>query len=273
MRDETTLLLFSSSIAESFERALHISRDLAHARQLRAPVALQESGVEWRIYLVSVDVQRLVPRIRIVFIDDGRIYDIEQELRAGTVCRLENYCISRNQPRPYEVYGIPGRRRRDRRIFGLRLIEQREGTTTAPSDEHHMLVAKHFLGVPDIRAQIEQYLFENAGGIVPCITAACTKDVRAAMRSFARDRKQLQGRSGMHVDLQRVARLVAWSNQNSFDVHRALVSSKAICFGECLALVIGEMKPFEFQFEALRHFGLSPHTLRQGQRETCPLTS
>src|SRR3546814_1448191 len=74
-------------------------------------------------------------------------------------------------------------------MLGLRLIEKRQRTAAAPSDQYHPFVFPHFFGVPDIRPKIDDDLFHDERRVVLGIAACRTENMETKFRKPSRDRR------------------------------------------------------------------------------------
>ena len=168
VRHETALLLIAALPAQPDQRLLDPLGTAANAGELRGPEALQELGRVWRLVRIVgiVEVELRIAIVRVVLVAHGRIDPLPQHDGTRHVRRLEEHGVGGNQPRAREVDRIPGRCVRDGRLLRLRLIEERERSSSRPSGDDDPLVPPDVLRVTEVRPEIEQDLLHDERRVV-----------------------------------------------------------------------------------------------------------
>src|SRR3546814_9743791 len=153
MRYEPALQLSGSAFSKAVERFLDPGCDSAHAPKLGRPVLVDEIKAVWRLIgiarVINIEFEHTPVGIDVVY--DGRVDVVAQHARARYMRRHTDYGVGRRQTGRGYIDRIAKWRCGNRRMLGLRLIEKRQRTAAAPSDQYHPFVFPHFFGVPDIR--------------------------------------------------------------------------------------------------------------------------
>ena len=243
--DETALQLVPALPLEVRERFLHPRRAPAHALELGRPEALDERRRIRRPIGAGrvVDVQLELAPIRVGLVDDRRIDPLGEHARARQVRRLEDHRVGRRELCRGEIDRIAGRSLRDRRSLRLRLVEERQRAAARPAAQDDLLVAPHVPRVPDVRAEVEDHLLHDERRVVPREAAARAQHMHPRARHRLRHRQELQGRARMHVDGERLRRLVLRDEPYALQVHHTLRARKAVNLGELRGLRVLDVHP------------------------------
>ena len=135
MHDEAALHLAVVFLPEKIEPVERPVGDPAIARKLGGAEGRDEVPAERRPVResASVDVERGIAPVRVQFVADRWIDPFGQGLGAAQMRRDEDDSVRARQPRLGEIVRVAGRRVRDGRMFGLRLIKNSD---SEPPPDH-----------------------------------------------------------------------------------------------------------------------------------------
>ncbi len=184
--------------------------DSAIAVDLRLPVASQELRAVGRLVGVVrvVEVQFRIALGRIGFVQNRAVEPLGQRAVPADVRGQQHDPVSGGEVKFGEVGPVARRARGDGRMLGLLLIEHRQRTATAPTGEHHLLVAEAFLGILDGRAEILDHLLHQQGRIGAPKSAVAVDDMMTRPGQRVDHRQIRAAADRMHEHQHGVRRLV-----------------------------------------------------------------
>src|SRR5882724_826861 len=107
------------------------------------------------------------------------------------MCSLKNDGVRRYQCRTFHIDEVPGGRVSNGGVFGLGLVEKRQGAAPAPAYKHNSFVTPPDFGAADVCAKIKYDFFQDGRSIVARIATAGAQDVRPIFGGFSRNRQKL----------------------------------------------------------------------------------
>ena len=129
--------------------------------------------------------------------------------------------VGGDQVRLRQIIGIARGRIRQRRSFGLRLIEQRQRSTTGPAGDHHLGIPQHLFGMAHIGPQIGHHLFHDQRGVVLGLARRRADHVLPSLGHGHWQGHQVQRGCGVHENQHRLRRRL-WPDQLPFEEDFAL---------------------------------------------------
>src|SRR5215212_1672069 len=106
--------------------------------------------------------------------------------------RNENNTVSGRKVCRDDVHLVACRRVGDRRLFGLRLVKQRERPSPRPTNQNYLWVAELFARMANPSAEVEKNLFHNQRAVVLWIAAGRAQNMESSVGERFGHRQQLQ---------------------------------------------------------------------------------
>ena len=174
MNHEAALHLAVVAAREGVKELARPGRDLAVARKLGSAEGSDKFGRIRRFVGCAgrVDVEREIAGVGIEFVAHRRIEPFGQGLGAAEVRGDEDDAVRRLQASLRQVVGIAGRRLRDARALGLRLVEQRQRAAARPADQNHLAIPEHVARVANILSEVVGDLLHDQRAVVLGVATA-----------------------------------------------------------------------------------------------------